>query len=53
MFTGIDILVLLVAILFIFYLAGPEKSDSQFKLEFDPAAMILVLVIIVIVVAAV
>lgn len=53
MFTGIDILVLLVAMLFIFYLAGPEKSDSEFKLEFDPAMIILVLVLIAIVVAAV
>lgn len=44
MFTGIDIIAILVAVGFIFYLAGPEMKE--FKLEADPLVIMVVLITI-------
>jgi len=49
-FTGIDIIVLLVVIGFVLYLAGPESSPALF--QWDPLAALVVIAVIILVVSS-
>ncbi|ASC72716.1 hypothetical protein XM38_036740 [Halomicronema hongdechloris C2206] len=50
MFTGIDIIVLLVVIGFVLYLAAPESNPTLF--QWDPLAALVVIAVIILVVSS-